>query len=754
MTVNNYDFKSLNDKEFEALACDLLGNHLGNRFERFKAGKDAGVDGRFFLSENKEVVLQCKHWANTPIAQLINKLSKVERPKIAKLKPAMYFIAVTNNLSRKDKAKIKIALSPYIKSESCIYGSEDLNDLLSNAKDIEQRHYKLWLHSSSVLSHIMSHAILGRSEYTLEEIKTDTARYAITENHQRALAQLENLGAIIITGEPGVGKTTLANHLCLHYIAQSYQFAVISDDIKEAENILDDESKQIFYFDDFLGRNYLEALNGHEGKKITQFIKRIARNNNKRFVLTSRSTILNQGKLLIDVFSHNNLQRNEYEMKISSLSDMDKAHILYNQIWHSQLNLAYVNELYKDGRYLRVISHKNYNPRLINYITDASRIEDVTPYLYWEFIEKSLNNPADIWENPFTAQQDDFGRAITLLVVLNRQPILQNVLAEAYYEYMSLPGNKNMKGRSDFISNLKTLTGSFLNRLVSGDTVKIDLFNPSIGDYVLERYRTDPSAMKIGFMCLRNTNSLHTLKSLQLNNLIGSNDSEMIAAAMLERVVVSDFSRTEVSFVAELVRYMESFTIREKRIINFLKDGTQYVLELTEPTDSTRDAFSVIKLGVERQWVSNHDALKFIDRLAHFVVADEEIENCWGLMCSLAKTDDNYETILKKSIKGISDHIALNFTRFLDISNAFVNCNPGDYGCAGHNIVKTLEEKLARLGLNPEDFDFNYLLQGFDIKKHMDYYFENIEKFPIVQAPSPNSKFSSEAQIDDLFERS
>jgi adenylate kinase family enzyme len=752
--VNNYDFKSLNDKEFEALACDLIGGHLGEKFERFKAGKDAGVDGRFFLSENREVVLQCKHWANTPISQLINKLSKFERPKISKLKPEKYFIAVTNKLSRQDKKKIRIALSPYINSESYIYGSEDLNDLLAISKNIEQRHYKLWLHSSSVLTHMMNHAILGRSEYTLDEIKMDTARYAMTENHKKALAQLENLGVIIITGEPGIGKTTLANHLCLHYVAQSHHLAVISDDIKEAEDILDDDSKQIFYFDDFLGRNYLDALNGHEGKKITQFIKRIARSPNKKFVLTSRSTILNQGKLLIDVFSHANLQRNEYEMKISSLSDIDKAHILYNQIWHSQLKISHENELYRDERYRRIISHKNFNPRLINYVTDASRVGNIEPNLYWNFVEKSLINPADIWENPFIAQQDDFGRAIVLLVVLNRYPIMQDGLADAYHEYISLPGNQNMKGRQDFTTNLKTLIGSFLNRLVEGDKVRIDLFNPSIGDYVLQRYRTDISALKLGFICLKNCNSLQTLKSLRKNSLISLDNVEIIAVAMLERVAINDFLRADVSFVSELVRYVAEFSTHDKNTLTLLKDGTRYVLETTKPTDSTRNAFSVVKLGFEKKWVTNQEALKFVDNLAHFVVADEEVEDCWALMCILSIEDITYGVVKSRVIDGISDHIAQNFSRFLDIDIAFLNCSPGEYDVAKDEILKILEEKLDSLGLNADDFDFDYIIQKSEVKEYMDKYFENLGT-SVISPPSPLSshKLSSRDQIDELFER-
>lgn len=47
--MSSYDFSSLNDKEFESLCSDLLTCHLGERVERFKPGRDGGVDGRFFL---------------------------------------------------------------------------------------------------------------------------------------------------------------------------------------------------------------------------------------------------------------------------------------------------------------------------------------------------------------------------------------------------------------------------------------------------------------------------------------------------------------------------------------------------------------------------------------------------------------------------------------------------------------------------------------------------------------------------------
>lgn len=300
--MSDYDFGTLNDKEFEVFCADLLGEVEGCRLERFKPGKDAGVDGRYFAGDGEEVILQCKHWRNSTVKKLIRELTENERPKLDKLKPHKYLLAISNPLSRSDKKVICRALKPYLVSESDIYGKEDLNDLLKKYSHIEQRHYKLWLHSASVLSNVLNNAILGRSAFSLEEIMKSSALYAVTSNHKRALDQLERLGVVIVTGEPGVGKTTLADHLCLYYVAQGFGYAKVADEIREAESIFDADSKQIFYFDDFLGRNYLEALKGHEGSHVTQFIRRVASNKKKRFVLTSRSTILNQGKLLIDSF--------------------------------------------------------------------------------------------------------------------------------------------------------------------------------------------------------------------------------------------------------------------------------------------------------------------------------------------------------------------------------------------------------------------------------------------------------------------
>lgn len=137
--MNTYDFRSLNDKELESLVTDLLSAEFGVRIERFKPGKDAGVDGRWFMAPKIEGIVQCKHWLSSGYEALLRQLTKSERQKVAKLNCGRYILATSIPLSRSNKHAIATAMAPYILSPSDIFGSEDLNDLISRHPKIEQR---------------------------------------------------------------------------------------------------------------------------------------------------------------------------------------------------------------------------------------------------------------------------------------------------------------------------------------------------------------------------------------------------------------------------------------------------------------------------------------------------------------------------------------------------------------------------------------------------------------------------------------
>ena len=492
---------------------DILSRHLGHHIERFKAGKDGGVDGRFFTPDNNEVIIQCKHWIKSGLAKLLKSIKDTEADKVRKLSPERYLFVTSIDLSRANKTKIKEHFSPFILREDDIYGNEDINDLLSEYPDIEQKHYKLWITSTNVLRTVFNSAIIGRSKYKLEEIAEESCRYVITKSHLQAKEKLESMHSIIITGAPGVGKTMLSEQICQFYSTQNYELCFIENSLNEAEKNYDEARKQVFYFDDFLGRNFLLALNNHQDSHVINFIKRIARDSKKRFILTSRSNILNQGKRLSDLFENENIDRNEYEVSISSLSDYDKARILYNHIWFSQLEDSYVDEIYKNKRYYEIIKHKNFNPRLISFITDMHRLKGIHVENYWNYIEGMLNKPQDIWKHVFDAQLNDICKNMVIAVSIHGKAITETRLKDFFNR---LVASSLFSGDiPSFDSIARLLVGALLNRTITGGNhVIYDLFNPSIADYVLLNYVDNVDYIDKLLSLLQTSQSIDNIESL------------------------------------------------------------------------------------------------------------------------------------------------------------------------------------------------------------------------------------------------
>ncbi|WP_374421398.1 hypothetical protein [Chromobacterium sp.] len=750
--MTDYDFKTLNDKEFEVFCSDLLSIYLDVRIERFKPGRDSGIDGRYFGSDNKEIILQYKHWANTPIKSLISFLRKEEKPKLDKLQPNRYILAISAPLSRTDKKSIAEALGNHINSESDIFGKEDLNDLLSKNSDIEKRHYKLWLCSTNVISHILNKAIFERSEFSHNAILASAKKYVETSAHHAAIEKLEKLGAIIISGEPGIGKTTLAEHLCLHYIDDGYEFIKIEDDVKEAEDALTTEKKQIFYFDDFLGRNYFEAISGRASSKIVGFIRRISSDKkHKRFILTSRSTVLNQGKVLVDCFQNHNLDRNEFELTVNSLSEIEKARILYNHIWHTDLPANYVDELYIDKRYKKIISHKNFNPRLINFITDVNRLETTPAKSYWSSIESALSNPADIWENPFIAQQDDFGRSITLLVTLNGRQIEESELATAYNRLLSYPENAGLQGRRDFLTNLKYLTGSLLTRHITQDgSARLDLFNPSLGDYILRRYACDIPSLKLALKSLRSMASLTTLSNLLVNKMINQATHSMILQSIIEEGSSYSFIEYKPEYIARATMQQINQGNRplEKSII---KSAVDFISNEDLPNNYD-DIIDLITYSIRNEITNQKEAKKYI-KLACEVGVDYSSLTYLAELCKHLDKEDESDNAAKKELDNKAiQYLSETISDDIDDQGLFSNVDYGDYYQARKNVEALIEARLDEFGVNADASIVQEILSHCDYEEALDSFFHANYDVPDYRQHE-NKYYQLLDDVDDLFDR-
>jgi hypothetical protein len=91
----SYDFSQLNDKEFEHLVADLISKREGVKFERFKPGRDKGVDARFLSESKDEIVVQCKHYLRSGLPRLIKEIKDKESSKVRELNPKRYIFATS-----------------------------------------------------------------------------------------------------------------------------------------------------------------------------------------------------------------------------------------------------------------------------------------------------------------------------------------------------------------------------------------------------------------------------------------------------------------------------------------------------------------------------------------------------------------------------------------------------------------------------------------------------------------------------------
>jgi len=487
----SYDFSTLNDKDLEELALDILSEKFKIDFQAFKIGADKGIDLRYASdSYENEIIVQVKHYLNSGISKLKSDLKKKEIPKIKSLNPKRYILVTSLALTPKIKEELKTILHPFILSTNDILGKNELNYFLRKFQDIETAHFKLWLSSTNVLRRILNNGIKGRSEFFNHKIKDRIKIFVPNKTHKNAVEILNKHNFILITGTPGIGKSTLANMLTYQLLAQDFELIYVRE-IIEAEEQNIPGKKQIFYFDDFLGSITLDLKSSKNAdSSIVNFIERIKTDKLKRLIVTCRTTILNQAKEQSEKLDNSKIEISNYEVKIEDYRDIEKAQILYNHIYFSSLQEDLRSVFFKDHFYWKIIKHSNYNPRLIEFFTDPERLQPDLEYSK-EVIE-FLDNPSKIWEKTFTIQISQNARLfLSSLYSLGRAFINGEKQIKEIFEARlgyEITNNQHTKTPNAFNAVIKELVGGMINRIHKTEenhtTIEYTFFNPSIEDFL------------------------------------------------------------------------------------------------------------------------------------------------------------------------------------------------------------------------------------------------------------------------------
>lgn len=752
----SYDFAQLNDKEFEGLGIDLISTVVKKRIERFKPGKDKGVDGRFFSDEGKEIILQFKHYLKTGYPGLISKLKQEEIKKVKKLNPEKYIFVTSLPLSRDNKKEIKNIFHPYICRDDDVYGQEDLNDLLSSNSHIEERHFKLWVTSSNSMVRIINNAIKGRSEFEIERIKNDSKKYSETKCHYKALEMLKKNNVIIISGEPGIGKTTLAENLCLYFVLKGYEFISIEESLSEAENVYFRGKKQIFYFDDFLGSNYFEAIENKKDSHIVKFIDRVKNDKTKIFILTSRTNILNTGILYSSVFANSKIQNNEFLLTIENLTEFDKAKILYNHIWLSNLEEKFIDELYKNKRYKNIIRHKNFNPRLIEFITDVDRISIDSYFKYWSYIEQTLNNPKDIWRDCFKIQNNAYVRNLVILTVFNGGQISEKELRKSYDKMIKFENIKDTSNiEKDFDLMVRLATKSFLNRNCIRGEETYSLFNPSISDFILVEYGKDVNKIITVCKSLNSIKSLEQILYLKREKIIPTPDISRIMSSLFEDTLQQDKSYDYLINLSYFFHEEKSMKNNILTLLNKIISNPMPIMELSK-----------LLMLLTHYWddLKNQSYDFLIESISNIDLNEEEIKEIAEFLEFHDIYDENIFGEFKDKVESfVTDELnsAISIEDWSECISYFQEhdgdwCYDTDYQKIEKRLTAILKSLINEFNfdiINNLDIDIVNIVRNVDIDKMLSG-FINSQEIDYNDFRSDSSSSNNfDKDIDDLFER-
>jgi hypothetical protein len=493
-----YELQSLGWNAFQDLCATIMTEELGQTFEIFSPTKDGGRDGYFQgkwrnragASWGGSFSVQCKHTSRAGASLALSDVSE-EIPKARRLAReglADTYVLMTNyNLSGLVDEDLRRTFEEIGVKRFLGFGFEWICRRIRESARLRMLVPRIY--GLGDLSEIIDTRWYDQALEILSSLSDDLSKFVITGAYTKSAKALQNYGFVLLLGEPGSGKSAIAQALALAAIDRWKCRALKIDDPSQVRGHWNvHEPRQFFWIDDAFGTTqYQRALSDIWNKTFSSVETAI--NKGARFVLTSRDYIYRAASPDLKESAFPLIKESQVIIDVEVLSSREKAQILYNHLKRGKQSMDFRSAV---KPFLpALVSAPHFLPEVARRLSDPLFTRNIYPSQsqLLDFVENPAGYLLEVLEN----QTADNRAALALIFMRGGNLTSPIDLTPGDHRAVRLLGSSE----SAVVNSLSALEGSLVKLERSGGQAAWSYKHPTIRDALADLVVQQPELLDV-----------------------------------------------------------------------------------------------------------------------------------------------------------------------------------------------------------------------------------------------------------------